>query len=45
MNNAKNKVQIKYNHPPNNPSKPKVEKGTRKTKKETGKWCEFHKIP
>jgi hypothetical protein len=28
-----------------NQSKPHEKKGHGKTKKETGKWCDFHKIP
>ena len=28
-----------------NQSPPQAKKGDRKTKKETGKWCEFHKRP
>jgi hypothetical protein len=28
-----------------NPSKPQEKNNTTKTKKDTGKWCEFHKSP
>jgi hypothetical protein len=30
---------------PKNQSKPKEKKGHRKTKKNTRKWCDFHKRP
>jgi hypothetical protein len=31
--------------PSENQSKPQEKKGNRKMKKDTGKWCDFHKIP
>jgi hypothetical protein len=31
--------------PPNNQSKTQENKGKGKTKNDTGKWCDFHKIP
>jgi hypothetical protein len=33
------------NQPQDNQSKPQEKKGNRKMKKDTGKWCDFHKIP
>jgi hypothetical protein len=32
-------------HPQENPSKPKHRKRNKKMKKDTGKWCEYHKSP
>jgi hypothetical protein len=34
-----------YKQPPENSSKPQEKKGNRKTKKDIGKWCDFHKAP
>jgi hypothetical protein len=36
---------IPNNQPSENHSKPQEKKGNRKIKKDTGKWCDFHKIP
>jgi hypothetical protein len=33
------------NQPQDNQSKPQENKGNKKMKKDTGKWCDFHKIP
>ena len=33
------------NEPPKNQSRPQEKKGNRKMKKDTGKWCDFYKIP
>jgi hypothetical protein len=41
----KNKGQRKYRQPQDNQSRPQAKKDTRKTKKDTGKWCDFHKSP
>jgi hypothetical protein len=43
--NPQNKGQRKDGFPQDNQSKPQEKKDTRKTKKDTGKWCDFHKSP
>jgi hypothetical protein len=43
--NRHNKGQRKYGHPKENQSKRKINKDDGKTKKDTGKWCDFHKSP
>jgi hypothetical protein len=43
--NPQNKGQRKYGQYQDNQSKPQEKKDTRKTKKDTGKWCDFHKSP
>jgi hypothetical protein len=43
--NPQNKGQSKDGQYQDNQSKPQAKKDTEKTKKDTGKWCNFHKSP
>jgi hypothetical protein len=43
--NPPNKGQRKDGQYQDNQSKPQAKKDTRKTKKDIGKWCDFHKSP
>jgi hypothetical protein len=43
--NPHKKGPIRDGHPQDNQSKPQHKKGNEKKKKDTGKWCEYHKIP
>jgi hypothetical protein len=43
--NPQNKGQRKYGKPQDNQSKPQAKKDNGKTKKDTRKWCDFHKSP
>jgi hypothetical protein len=43
--NPYNKGKIKDGQPQENQSNLEENKGNGKMKKDTGKWCEFHKIP
>ena len=43
--NPHRKGQRKEDHSQDNQTKPQQNKGNEKMKKDTGKWCEYHKIP
>jgi hypothetical protein len=43
--NPLNKGHRKYGHSQDNQSKPQHNKGNENSKKDMGKWCEYHKIP
>jgi hypothetical protein len=43
--NPQNKGQNKYGQPQDNQYKPQTKKNNGEMKKDTKKWCDFHKIP